>query len=140
MQSHTVRSTVPFRNAIGATGDLNAEISRQLRTAPSAAGMPDLNVEFDNDSSPWYTLCVVRGEDRPRLLHTVAVGFANAGVTVHSARIETIGGVAIDRFELTDISGRKLNDDLQHVARDAIWSGSAPAETRRSWFARLRTV
>jgi [protein-PII] uridylyltransferase len=136
VESYTVRSTTPFRAAIGATGDLNAEISRQLQKTPSADGMADLEVEYDNDSSPWYTLCVVRGEDRPGLLHTIAVGFANAGVTVHSARIETIGGVAIDHFELSDTDGRKLSLDAQHAARDAIWSGSAPSESRRGRFRR----
>jgi [protein-PII] uridylyltransferase len=140
VESYTVRSTTPFRAAIGATGDLNAEISRELNKAPSADGMADLEVVSDNDSSPWYTLCVVRGEDRPGLLHTIAVGFANAGVTVHSARIETIGGVAIDHFELSVTDGRKLSADAQRAARDAIWSGSAPSESRRGRFGRRRAA
>jgi UTP:GlnB (protein PII) uridylyltransferase len=59
----------------------------------------------------------------------ITVGFAAAGVTVHTARIETTAGVAIDRFEVTDTDGRKLDDARQHEARRAIWSGTTPAST-----------
>ena len=140
VESYTVRSPVPFRSAIGATGDLNAEISRALREPPASDGMPDLEVDYDNDASPWYTRCEVRGRDRPGVLHTITVGFASAGVTVHSARIETIGGVAIDRFEVSDTDGRKLSPEMQRAARDAMWSGSAPAEARRTRFGRRRAA
>jgi Kef-type K+ transport system membrane component KefB/predicted amino acid-binding ACT domain protein len=140
VESYTVRAGTPFRAAIGATGDLNAEISRALREAPTADGMPDLEIEYDNDASPWYTLCEIRGEDRPGVLHTITVGFANVGVIVHSARIETIGGVAIDHFELSDTDGRKLSPDMQRAARDAIWSGSVPVDGRRGRFGRRRAA
>ena len=59
----------------------------------------------------------------------ITVGFAAAGVTVHTARIETKGGVAIDRFELTDTDGRKLDSARQHDARRTIWSGTTAAAT-----------
>src|SRR5207244_1147376 len=83
-------STAPFRDAIGASGDLDAEISRRFQVPPASTAMPDLEVEYDNDASPWYTLCEVRGEDRPGVLHTITVGFASAGVTVRSARVEPV--------------------------------------------------
>ena len=130
VESYVVRSTMPFRAAIGATGDLNAEVTRALREPRTAEGMADLEIDYDNVGSPWYTLCEIRGRDRPGVLHTIAVGFANSGVTVHSARIETISGVAIDHFELSDAHGLKLSDDAQRVARDAIWSGSASIARR----------
>jgi Kef-type K+ transport system membrane component KefB len=139
VESYVVRSTMPFRAAIGATGDLNAEVSRALRQPRTAEGMADLEIEYDNDASPWYTLCEVRGQDRPGVLHTIAVGFLNTGVTVRSARIETISGVVIDHFELSDIDGRKLSNDAQRAARDAIWLGSAPM-TRRRRFAQRRAA
>jgi Kef-type K+ transport system membrane component KefB/predicted amino acid-binding ACT domain protein len=140
VESYTVRSTAPFRDAIGATGDLDAEISLRFGEPPTSEAMPDLEVEYDNDASPWYTLCEVRGQDRPGVLHTITVGFASAGVTVHSARIETIGGVAIDHFELSDTNGRKLSPEMQRTARDAMWSGSAPPEARRGRFGRRRAA
>src|SRR5262249_10795755 len=112
VESFTVRSAAPFRTAIGATGALDAEITRRFREPPTSEAMPDLEIEYDNDASPWYTLCEVRGQDRPGVLHTITVGFSSAGVTVHSARIETIGGVAIDHFELSDTDGRKLSPEM----------------------------
>jgi len=140
VESYTVRSTLPFRDAIGTTGELEREIGTRLREPATATGMPDLEVEYDNDASPWYTLCEIRGGDRPGLLHTITVGFASAGVTVHSARIETIGGVAIDHFELSDTDGGKLSPERQRAARDAMWSGSAPSEVRRGRFGRRRAA
>ena len=71
------------------------------------------------------------------LVLVVTVGFAAAGVTVHSAGIDTVGGVVIDRFELTDRDGRKLDGDLCHAVRDAIWTGKgAPGAESRRFFRR----
>jgi [protein-PII] uridylyltransferase len=115
----------PFAAAVGSHGELERAIDAALRSPGGAAPAPTLEIDFDADASPWYTLCEVRGPDRPGLLHAVTVGFATMGVTVHSARIETIGGVAIDRFELSDTAGRKLDAKTQRAVRDAVWSGSA---------------
>ncbi len=71
-------------------------------------------------------------------MHAVTVGFAVAGVTVHSAGIDTVGGVAIDRFELSDREGRKLDGGARRTVREAIWTGrGAPAaEGARRFFRR----
>jgi UTP:GlnB (protein PII) uridylyltransferase len=81
-------------------------------------------VRFDDRSSPWYTLCEVRSPDRRGLLHDLAAGLASAGADVHSARLATIAGQAVDRFELTDRNGRKLDEVMQanvtRVLRDGV--------------------
>ena len=100
------------------------------RVPLDAPPAPDLDVDFDDTGSPWYTLCEVRGPDRPGLLHAITVGFAVAGATVHSARIETRMGIAIDRFELSDTEGHKLDADLEAAVRDAIQSGVEGGEPR----------
>jgi Kef-type K+ transport system membrane component KefB/predicted amino acid-binding ACT domain protein len=125
VESYVVRTVEPFAAAVGSHAELERAIEAALRSTGGAAPAPTLEIDFDADVSPWYTLCEVRGPDRPGLLHAVTVGFATMGVTVHSARIETIGGVAIDRFELSDTAGRKLDAHTQRAVRDAIWSGSA---------------
>jgi Kef-type K+ transport system membrane component KefB len=130
IESYRVRSVVPFRDAVGAAGELEAEVIRALRQPHAAEGMADLEIEYDNEASPWYTLCEIRGRDRPGVLHTIASGFAGAGIRVHSAQIETVGGVVIDRFELTDLDGRKLSDDARRAARDRIWAGGALSAPR----------
>ena len=66
----------------------------------------------------------------------ITVGFAATGVTVHSARIETRGGVAIDRFEITDTEGRKLDRAREHDARRTIWDGAGPPDARLARFRR----
>ena len=127
---YTVRSVLPFVDAVGPVGDLEAAIATTLRDPAPSAGAPDVEVEFDNDASPWHTQCEVRGPDRPGLLHTITVAFAAVGISVHSARIETIGGVAIDRFEVTDSEGRKLSSDLRRAAQEAVWAGSAGIDVK----------
>jgi Kef-type K+ transport system membrane component KefB/predicted amino acid-binding ACT domain protein len=125
VESFRVRTIGPASDALGAIRDLDASVGEALRRPPATAPGADLEIEFDDESSPWHTRCEVRGEDRPGLVHMITVGFAAAGVTVHSASIETRGGIAIDRFELSDTDGRKLDGARQHDARHAIWSGTA---------------
>jgi [protein-PII] uridylyltransferase len=101
---------------------------------------PDARVAFDDVASPWYTLCEVECPDRPGLLNSLAVALARGGADVHSARIATTEGVALDRFELTDRNGRKLDDSLKAAIVDAIVGGVT--EVRRSplRFARRRAL
>ncbi len=77
---------------------------------------PDADIRFDDLSSPWYTLFEVRCPDRRGLLHSLTAGIASAGASVHSAKLVTVNGQAVDRFELTDRNGRKLDE----VAKDAV--------------------
>ena len=77
---------------------------------------PDADVRFDDQSSPWYTMFEVRSPDRRGLLHSLTAGIASAGASVHSAKLVTVNGQAVDRFELTDRNGRKLDE----VAKDAV--------------------
>jgi len=87
---------------------LTAAIVEAFKQPLEAPPTPGAEVVFDDDASPWYTLCEVRSVDRPGLLHAITVGFASAGVDVHSARVRTVEGEAVDRFEVTDRNGRKL--------------------------------
>jgi hypothetical protein len=95
------------------------DLGRPLESPPD----PDAEVHFDDEGSPWYTRCEVRGPDRRGLLHTITVGLAKAGASVHSARVLTEHGQAIDRFELTDRRGNKLDDATKAAVREAIQGG-----------------
>ena len=55
---------LPAADAVAAIGDLERPSPGGQRP-PAAEPAPDLEIEFDNDASPWYTLCEVRGDDRP---------------------------------------------------------------------------
>jgi Kef-type K+ transport system membrane component KefB len=111
-------------------GWLERAIVTALELPLSAPPNPDAEVTFDDVGSPWYTLCEVRSPDRRGLLHTITVGLAAAGADVHSARLVTTGGTAVDRFELTDRNGRKLGADTKAAIVEAI-TGGVVAPKRR---------
>ena len=85
------RARARASEALAATADFEDAVAEALRRPPMTEPAADLEIEFDDDGSPWHTLCEVRGDDRHGLLEMITVGFATAGVTVHSARIETPG-------------------------------------------------
>ncbi len=116
---------------------LEAAISGSFGSPLSAAPNAEAEVSFDDEGSPWYTLCEVRSIDRPGLLHTITVGVAAAGASVHSARVETVDAFAMDRFELTDSTGRKLDDQTKAEVREAIVGG---VNLRHRRFGRLVKV
>jgi Kef-type K+ transport system membrane component KefB len=72
--------------------------------------MPDAEVDLDQVASPWHTVCEVRMGDRPGALAAIATALAAAGVEVRSAAATTHDGLAIDRFEVTDRTGGKVDD------------------------------
>ena len=82
----------------------------QGMTAPPVEGT---SVYFDQDRSSIYTACKVTGPDRPGLLHAIAVAITNTGSDIHAASVETQNGLAIDRFDLSDSSHRKLDETVR---------------------------
>src|SRR5439155_15661792 len=48
---------------------LTAAIVEAFKQPLEAPATPGAEVDFDDDASPWYTLCEVRSVDRPGLLH-----------------------------------------------------------------------
>jgi Na+:H+ antiporter len=87
---------------------------------------PDAELRFDDHASPWYTICEVRSPDRRGLLHGVASAMASAGANVHSARLVTVEGTAVDRFELTDRNENKLDEETKSAVLRAVRDGVAP--------------
>jgi Kef-type K+ transport system membrane component KefB len=116
---------------------LEAAIEQSFDEPLTAPPNSDARVNFDDAGSPWYTLCEVRSPDRRGLLHTITVGIAAASANVHSARVETVDGLAVDRFELTDATGRKLDDTTKKVVREMIVNG---VSLRKRRFGRLVRV
>jgi len=97
----------------------------------AAAGSSDAEVSFDDNASPWYTLCSVQVPDRPGLLHSLATAFAASGADVHSARITTDAGTAHDRFELTNGGGSKLGTGAREGITRAVKNGVGRTGARR---------
>jgi len=110
---------------------LTAGIVEAFERPLEAPATPGAEVSFDDDASPWYTLCEVRGVDRPGLLHAITVGFASAGIDVHSAQVRTLEGQVVDRFELTDRNGRKVGDGAKRAVVEALTDGVKVGRRRR---------
>jgi len=104
----------------------------QVLTAPPN---PDAVIAFDDDASPWATVCDIRSTDRRGLLHHLAVGFAVADVTVNSARLATSGGRVHDRFEVTRVGGEKLDQATKDMVVRAVMQG---VYARRGRFGRVQ--
>ena len=119
------KRTPPDADAL--TAAIVEAFDRPLEAPPT----PGAEVVFDDDASPWYTLCEVRCVDCPGLLHSITVGFASAGVDVHSARVGTVAGQAVDRFEVTDRNGRKLGEPAKRAVIEAVTGGVRPGRRGR---------
>jgi [protein-PII] uridylyltransferase len=129
LEAFVVRSPDP-PDAPSLQDALEASLSRPQSSPP----VPDADVVFDHEASSVYTACEVRAGDRPGLLHALAVAVAAAGADVHAARVATVAGVAVDRFDLTDGAGGKLDRRLEAAIRTRIRTGvTAPARRRRHW-------
>jgi Na+:H+ antiporter len=133
LESFRVLPTKPAPPAADAlTKAIVEAFDRPLEAPPT----PGAEVVFDDDASPWYTLCEIRCVDCPGLLHSITVGFASAGVDVHSARVGTVAGQALDRFEVTDRNGRKVGEPAKRAVIEAITGGVRPG--RRGGLLRRR--
>lgn len=98
--------------------------------------MPEAVVSFDEESSPWHTLCEISAPDRPGLLHDSATALAAAGVDVQSARVATSAGSAMGRFDVINRFGAKLTQADKEAIVSLIAAGG-PAPRRRRLLARF---
>ncbi len=117
---------------------LRSAIMAALAAPLSSTARPTAELEFDNEASPWHTLCTVQGPDDEGVLAAVATAFAAHGINVQSARIDTVAGRVQDRFGLTDRHGRKLDEATRRALRATVEEGVAGG--RRRLGARVRMV
>lgn len=133
LEAFVVRSPRPPEVA-----SLQAAFEAALDRPQSSPAISDATVHFDALASSVYTACEVRAADRPGLLHAFAVAIAAAGVDVHAARVDTVNGVARDRFDLTDACGGKLGPPFENAIRRHIRDGVGAPQRRRGWIAGFR--
>ena len=121
-------SEVPPPDPVKLESAIVAAFDEPLESLPN----PDAELRFDDHASPWYTICEVRSPDRRGLLHSLTAAMASAGASVHSARLVTIAGTAVDRFELTDRNERKLDEVAKQAVLDAVRHGVTAKRRRLS--------
>jgi Kef-type K+ transport system membrane component KefB len=110
---------------------LKLAIDDTLGRPLTATPLPDVTLAFDDDASPWHTICTARAVDRRGLLHGLTTAFAAAGADVHAARVRVDANTVVGVFELTDAKGRKIAPPDQDAVRDLLRSGVI--ERRSRW-------
>lgn len=114
------------------------QIEKSLDISITADPLPEAIVAFDDQSSPWHTLCAIRAPDRPGLLHALAAALAAAGIDVQAARVTTEAGLALGRFEVTNRLGSKLRAADKERIQTLVAAGGATRRRRRLLRFRVR--
>lgn len=118
--------------------DLDEMVESLLGSEVTAEPMPEVSLSFDNDASPWYTLCDVQATDRRGLLRDLAAAVTAAGATIHSAHVTTASHRALDRFELAMPDGSKLDSGTEARILRNVKEGVVPHVSRRRFPRALR--
>lgn len=104
----------------GRTAEAREQLTLRLVETRERMGGPPapepVDIAFDNESSPSWTLLDVRGQDAPGFLHAFANALATRGVYVHRVQIESRGSEVHDRFSVTDREGRKIEGTADQQA------------------------
>lgn len=119
LEAFVVRAAAPPDAA-----ELRASFAMSLAAPVQAPALVGAEVAFDAGASSRFTGCEVRVPDSAGVLHALAVAFAAAGADVHAARVVTVGGMACDRFDLTDRDGRKLPPATEAAIRRHLEAGA----------------
>jgi glutamate-ammonia-ligase adenylyltransferase len=101
---------------------LSRRLTESLARSPSrfAGRIFPVEIEFDNEASPSWTMMRVRGRDTPGFLYALANALAMRRVYVQSVRIESVGDEVRDDFLIGRVGGGKIGDDEQSTLRLAV--------------------
>src|SRR5262249_28115382 len=72
-----------------------------------------IQLRFDNDLSPEWTVMEARSEDAFALLYAISNALAMQGIYIHKVKIDRIGHEAIDGFFIADAWGHKIQNAAQ---------------------------
>jgi Kef-type K+ transport system membrane component KefB/glycine cleavage system regulatory protein len=111
------------------TERLQAAIEQALRRPTKPTVPADIELQFDDEGSPWHTRCLIEAPDRQGLLADLAAAFSAAGVSVHAARIRTEEGRATDEFALSTRDGSKLTSTDRDALRKALGADIPSAQS-----------
>lgn len=84
------------------------ERSRTYRQSPTSARPVSPRVTVDNEASTVATVLEVSCPDSIGVLYQITSAFAELGLDIVSARVQTIGSDVVDAFYLRDGSGAKI--------------------------------
>jgi [protein-PII] uridylyltransferase len=84
---------------------------------------------FDSEATGSASLVEVRATDRAGLLHRLTAALADAGLSISSATVETLGADAVDAFYVCDASGDPIGAEQRARAEQGLKAaarGTAP--------------
>ena len=126
-------------------GDADPQVDQLVRliedasaTATHGRPRPRADVSWDDQMSPWHTICRVTDIDEVGLLADLAAALSVAGCDIHAVHAVSSDGRTIDSFDLTDGHGAKLDTDTRRQAEMAIAGGSQSATRPRRFSLRGR--
>jgi len=102
--------------ATGAADQAREQLNRFLTErvesmqAPLGGLVHPIEIRFDNDSSPEFTVMAARSPDSFALLYAISNALAMQGVDIRRVRIRSAGPEADDLFFIVDRWGRKILD------------------------------
>jgi [glutamine synthetase] adenylyltransferase / [glutamine synthetase]-adenylyl-L-tyrosine phosphorylase len=94
---------------------LNRFLTERVETMDeslSGLGHP-IEIRFDNDLSPEWTVMEARSQDAFALLYGISNALGMQGIYIHKVEIRRAGEVALDQFFIADASGRKILSGTQ---------------------------
>ena len=102
-----------LRAALAGRLAIDARLAERVRTyVPKATGpdLPPPSVRFDDAASTTATVLEVQARDRIGLLYRMSRAFAEFELDVRTAKVQTLGELAIDSFYLTHADGSLVDD------------------------------
>ncbi len=113
------------------TDTLAAHLAQDLRGPAALRPLPDAQITWDDQLSPWHSVLRVETPDQPGLLAALAAAISLAGLDIHSAHVATAGERAVDQFDLSGPTGGKVDAATQAAAAELILTGAGPAGRSR---------
>ena len=92
---------------------IEARLAERVRAYAPQASRPDLPppaVCFDDAASTTATVVEVHARDRVGVLYRVSRAFAEFGLDVRTAKVQTLGELIVDTFYVTDADGSLVTD------------------------------
>jgi glutamate-ammonia-ligase adenylyltransferase len=102
---------------------LNRNLTERLEKMdePLSGLLSPVEVRFDNQASPDWTVMDVNSEDAFAFLYAFSNALAMRGIDIHKVRIRSFGREARDQFFIADRWGRKIeNEEEQQRLRSAV--------------------
>jgi glutamate-ammonia-ligase adenylyltransferase len=105
--------------ATGSTDQARAQLNRFLTeriekmNEPLSGLVHPIQISFDNEQSPEWTLMEARSADAFALLYAISNAIAMQGIYIHKVQIRSVGDEARDQFYIADRWGRKIQDPTQ---------------------------